>query len=95
MIEKLNQIGEREILNRLKKFMPIGQIEDDTAQINPLGAELLINTDVLVEDVHFNHETTSAKDIGWKAITTNYSDLFLQKDSLKSCLLLIIFECYM
>ncbi|WP_320666677.1 thiamine-phosphate kinase [Prochlorococcus sp. MIT 1307] len=75
MIEKLNQIGEREILNRLKKFLPSGQLEDDTAQINPYGKEVLINTDVLVEGVHFSNETTSPKDVGWRAIATNISDL--------------------
>ena len=55
--------------------MPLGQIDDDTAQINPLGQELLINTDVLVEGVHFSEKTTSPEDVGWKAITTNLSDL--------------------
>ncbi len=75
MINSLDQLGEKEILNRLKKFMAIGQIDDDTAQVNPLGKDILINTDVLVEDVHFSKETTSAEDIGWRAITTNLSDL--------------------
>ena len=75
MLESLDQIGEREILNRLKKFMPIGQIEDDTAQLNPFGKEILINTDVLVDGVHFSNKTTSAEDIGWRAVATNISDL--------------------
>ena len=75
MLESLDQIGEREILNRLKKFMPVGQIEDDTAQLNPFGKEILINTDVLVDGVHFSNETTSAEDIGWRAVATNISDL--------------------
>ena len=33
-IETLENIGEKEILNRLKKYMDIGQIDDDTAVIN-------------------------------------------------------------
>ena len=73
--ETLNQIGEREILNRLKKFMDIGQIEDDTATITTNKKELLINTDVLVDDVHFNEKTTCPENIGWKAIAANISDL--------------------
>lgn len=55
--------------------MPIGQIDDDTAQIQSSKKELLINTDVLVEGVHFSELTTSAHDVGWKAITSNISDL--------------------
>ena len=75
MIENLSQIGEREILNRLKKFMPIGQIEDDTAQLKNPRKDILISTDVLVEDVHFSDQTTSPEDVGWRAIATNLSDL--------------------
>ena len=75
MNESLSQIGEKEILNRLKRFMPTGQIEDDTALINPKNKELLINTDILVEDIHFNDITSTPKDVGWKAISVNISDL--------------------
>ncbi len=75
MPERLNQIGEREIINRLKRFMPKGQIEDDTAEINPFNKNILINSDVLVENVHFSEETTSAEDVGWRAVATNLSDL--------------------
>jgi len=73
--ESLDQLGEEELLNRLQRFMPIGQIEDDTAQINSFGKSLLINTDVLVEGVHFSKETISPENVGWKAIATNISDL--------------------
>tara|TARA_Y100001968_G_scaffold331912_1_gene388206 strand:+ start:1143 stop:2126 length:984 start_codon:yes stop_codon:yes gene_type:complete len=73
--ETLADIGEIEILNRLKKFMDIGQIDDDTALIRIPKKDLVVNTDVLVENVHFTTSKISAKDIGWKAITTNLSDL--------------------
>ena len=73
--ETLANLGEKELLNRLKYYMEIGQIDDDTALVKPTNNKLLINTDVLVEDVHFSTKTTSAEDIGWKAITTNLSDL--------------------
>tara|TARA_Y100001968_G_C19372439_1_gene725807 strand:+ start:174 stop:1148 length:975 start_codon:yes stop_codon:yes gene_type:complete len=71
----LEDLGEKEILNRLKKFMDYKQISDDTAIINNSNQDLLINTDVLVEDVHFSSKTLSADDVGWKAITSNISDL--------------------
>tara|TARA_Y100001968_G_scaffold48927_2_gene39278 strand:- start:1882 stop:2907 length:1026 start_codon:yes stop_codon:yes gene_type:complete len=73
--ETLSQIGEKELLRRLERFMDAKQIDDDTALIKTCNKNLLINTDVLVEDVHFSKSTTHPEDIGWKAITTNYSDL--------------------
>tara|TARA_Y100001968_G_scaffold204188_1_gene187462 strand:- start:504 stop:1478 length:975 start_codon:yes stop_codon:yes gene_type:complete len=71
----LDKLGEKEILNRLKKFLDCGQIDDDTAKIDKSNKDLLINTDVLVEDVHFSSKTVSPEDIGWKAIASNISDL--------------------
>ena len=73
--ETLKEIGEKEILNRLKIFMDIGQIDDDIATINSSNKDLIVNTDVLVEDVHFNDSTMSPENIGWKAIAANVSDL--------------------
>ena len=75
MTTTIKEIGEIELLNRLKKFMRHGQIDDDTAEINTLNKDLLINTDLLVENIHFSDDISSAKDIGWKCITTNISDL--------------------
>ena len=75
MIETIAELGEIEVLNRLKEFMDNGQIDDDTALVEELTKKLLINTDLLVEDVHFSSQTSSPEDIGWKAITTNLSDL--------------------
>ena len=68
-------LGEIKLLNRLKKFMRSGQIDDDVAEINAINKNLLINTDLLVEKIHFSEEISNAKDIGWKCITTNISDL--------------------
>ena len=75
MITTIKDIGERELLNRLKKFMRSGQIDDDIAEIESNKNTLLINTDLLVEDIHFSEKISNAKDIGWKCITTNVSDL--------------------
>ncbi len=72
---KLEQLGEKEILNRLKKYMDFGQIDDDTALITSSQKDLIINTDMLVEDVHFSEATSIPIHIGWKAIAVNISDL--------------------
>jgi len=73
--ESLAEIGEEEIINRLKRFMPFGQSDDDTALLNTFKKNVLVNTDVLVEGTHFSKNTTSPQDIGWRAITANLSDL--------------------
>ena len=75
MTTKIKDIGEIELLNRLKKFMRAGQIDDDTAAIKSSKKKLLINTDLLVEEIHFSDKISTAQDIGWKSITTNISDL--------------------
>jgi len=71
----IKDLGEKELLNRLKRFMRCGQIDDDIAEINTINKSLLINTDLLVDKIHFSDEISNAKDIGWKSITTNISDL--------------------
>tara|TARA_B100000700_G_scaffold137301_1_gene153272 strand:+ start:211 stop:1194 length:984 start_codon:yes stop_codon:yes gene_type:complete len=75
VITTIKDIGERELLNRLKKFMRSGQIDDDVAEIKSSKHTLLINNDLLVEKIHFSEKISNAKDIGWKCITTNVSDL--------------------
>ena len=75
MINTIKDIGEIELLNRLSKFMRSGQINDDTAELKLNEKNLLINTDLLVEGIHFSETISTAKDIGWKCISTNVSDL--------------------
>ena len=73
--EILEDIGEKELINRLGKFMPKNQISDDCALIKTKNENLLVNTDSLVENVHFNDITISPRDLGWKAVVSNISDL--------------------
>ncbi len=73
--EILEDIGEKEFINRLGKFMPKDQISDDCALIKTRNDNLLVNNDSLVEHVHFNDLTICPQDLGWKAIVSNISDL--------------------
>ena len=75
MTQTLADLGEAELLRRLARFAPPGQLEDDTAQLQQPTADLLINTDVLVETIHFSEATTSPADVGWRAVAANLSDL--------------------
>ena len=52
--ELLEDIGEKELINRLGKFMPKNQTSDDCALIKTKNENLLVNNDSLVEHVHFN-----------------------------------------
>jgi len=73
--EILEDIGEKELINRLGKFMPKNQSSDDCGLIKTKNENLLVNTDSLVENVHFNDISICPKDIGWKAVVSNISDL--------------------
>ncbi len=73
--ETLEDIGEKELINRLRKFMPKNQALDDCALIKAKNNDLLVNNDSLVENIHFNDLTIYPKDLGWKAVVSNISDL--------------------
>jgi len=73
--EILEDIGEKELINRLGKFMPKNQVSDDCALIKIKNENLLVNTDSLVENVHFNDISICPQDLGWKAVVSNISDL--------------------
>ena len=75
MTTTIKDLGEIELHNRLKRFMQPTQIDDDVAEINTINKNLLINTDLLVDKIHFSEQISNAKEIGWKCITTNISDL--------------------
>ena len=73
--ELLEDIGEKELIHRLGKFMPKNQTSDDCALIETKDTNLLVNNDALVENVHFTKTTICAQDLGWKAVISNISDL--------------------
>jgi len=73
--ETLEDIGEKELISRLGKFMPKNQVLDDCALIKTKNSDLLVNNDSLVENIHFNELTICPKDLGWKAVVSNISDL--------------------
>ena len=73
--EKLEDIGEKELIYRLGKFMPKNQVSDDCALIKTKNYNLLVNNDSLVENIHFNDITICPQDLGWKAVVSNISDL--------------------
>ena len=73
--ELIKNIGEKELIKRLSRYMPANQTSDDCAFLKKSNQDLLINTDLMVENTHFNDQLISPKDIGWKAVISNISDL--------------------
>ncbi|GBF81096.1 thiamine-phosphate kinase [Aphanothece sacrum] len=73
---KIKDIGEQGLLKKLQSFCPSDIIGDDGAvlSINP-QQQLVITTDVLVDNVHFSDRTTPPDTVGWRAATANLSDL--------------------
>src|SRR5690242_7091874 len=68
----IDRIRERTALTRGDVRLGIG---DDAALLEvPAGQELAVAIDTLVEGVHFPHGTPP-RDIGWKALAVNLSDL--------------------
>ncbi|MFP4641113.1 MAG: thiamine-phosphate kinase [Chloroflexota bacterium] len=55
-------------------------IGDDAAAVGarghvPLRCNTLVTSDILVQDVHFTLATTTWRDLGWKALAVNISDI--------------------
>lgn len=72
----LAELGEAELIRRLGHFAPPGQFDDDAALIAADGrGDLVLNTDLLVEGIHFSEATTAPADVGWRAAAANLSDL--------------------
>jgi len=77
-----HRIGEFELIRSLRRrFGQTGRsvlrgIGDDAAIIRlPTNHLLLVSTDLLAEDVHFDLATATFEDIGYKAAAANLSDI--------------------
>jgi thiamine-monophosphate kinase len=85
---KINELGEQGLLKIIKEMVArsdrstlLGEgdlilgIGDDAASWKTNEAVTLATTDTMVDGVHFSTEHLSWKDIGWKAIAVNISDI--------------------
>ena len=73
---KVQDIGEKGLLERLQRFCPPEIVGDDAAVMpTQQGQSLVVTTDMLVDGVHFSDRTTSPEDAGWRAAAANLSDL--------------------
>jgi thiamine-monophosphate kinase len=84
---KASQLGEFGLIDRLGKIaaatgadspsrrhLVVG-IGDDAAAWQGESGQVVATADCLVEGVHFDLKTTSWRDLGWKAMAANLSDI--------------------
>jgi len=75
-------VGERALIEEIRAragappaWLPAG-IGDDAAVAEPeRGALEILTTDAVVEGVHFDRRFSTLRDVGWKALAVNLSDV--------------------
>jgi thiamine-monophosphate kinase len=81
-LKTLGELGELGLIERIRKKARVGQkdvvlgIGDDCAAFRvPPGKLCLLTTDALVQGVHFDLSFLSYKDLGWRSLAVNLSDV--------------------
>lgn len=73
LINELSKIINRKRKTRSGLIVGIG---DDAAILKvPPHENLIVTTDCLIENVHFTLKTTSPRQLGWKSLAVNLSDI--------------------
>src|SRR5205085_12208768 len=74
--------GERALIASIRARLPpappwlLVGIGDDGAVVKPeRGALEVLTTDAVIEGIHFDRRFSSPRDIGWKALAVNLSDI--------------------
>ncbi len=90
---KLSDLGEFGLINRIRKLSQrkssstvIG-IGDDAAAVKISASHvMLVTTDLLLEDVHFDLRYTDYYSLGWKSAAVNLSDIAAMGGTPRYCL---------
>ena len=62
--------------NELRNASSILGVGDDAAVIDPLGKQIVVTTDMLIEGVHFDLMYTPLRHLGYKSIIASLSDVY-------------------
>jgi thiamine-monophosphate kinase len=79
---EVNSLGEFGLIDRLTQDYTTSNattvlgIGDDAAVIDPMGKQIVVSTDLLVEGVHFDMAYTPLRYLGYKAVAVNVSDIY-------------------
>lgn len=78
----LSELGEFGLIDHLTKNFKINQkstvmgIGDDAAVLDFKSKQIVVSTDLLVENIHFDLSYSPLKHLGYKAIIVNLSDVY-------------------
>lgn len=79
---EISSLGEFGLIDRLTKDMPPKQssthvaVGDDAAVLDYPDTEVLVTTDMLLENVHFDLTYVPLKHLGYKSAVVNFSDIY-------------------
>lgn len=80
---EISQLGEFGLIDRLTKELPrvnestVYAVGDDAAVLSfPADSEVLVTTDMLLENVHFDLTYVPLMHLGYKAAVVNFSDIY-------------------
>jgi thiamine-monophosphate kinase len=81
-VREISSLGERGLIDRIRRRLPppppslvVGIGDDGAVTTVDRGALQVLTTDALVEGVHFDRRFCSPRDIGYKALAVNVSDV--------------------
>lgn len=79
---EIAELGEFGLIDHLTKNFEIHNastilgVGDDAAVLDPLGKQIVVTTDLLVEGIHFDLMYTPLKHLGYKSVMVNLSDVY-------------------
>ena len=79
---EIAELGEFGLIVHLTKNFEIHNastilgVGDDAAVLDPLGKQIVVTTDLLVEGIHFDLMYTPLKHLGYKSVMVNLSDVY-------------------
>jgi len=84
-VVKISELGEFGLIDRIGKLLEksagqkpaqlITGIGDDCAVWRAKSSVQLVSADLMLENIHFTQDTTSFKELGYKALAVNLSDI--------------------
>ncbi|MFO7774609.1 MAG: thiamine-phosphate kinase [Candidatus Hydrogenedentota bacterium] len=79
-MKRVEDIGEFKLIERLARYLPstptvVEGIGDDCAVVRLFGRQLMITSDLSVENTHFQCNYANPEEIGWKVAASSLSDI--------------------